>query len=175
MSLFTGVLFTGVLFTGVIVYWCHYLQSENVSIKDLHNQRVTMPTLEYHNKNWTWTDMLMEVKKDYKTAIVQQTIKSAIGMKRSDDVAGLVSPKMKRHVPDTVHMYIMSTAYIVHVYHVYCMYCACISCLLHILCMYTMCTACIVHVYHVYCIYCACIPCVLHVLCMYTVHVILNK
>ena len=31
-----------------------------------------MPTLEYHNENWTWTDMLMEVKKDYKNAIIHQ-------------------------------------------------------------------------------------------------------
>lgn len=48
------------------------LQSENVSIKDLQNQRVMLPILEYHNKNWTWTDMLMEVKKDYKNAIISQ-------------------------------------------------------------------------------------------------------
>lgn len=42
--------------------------------------------------------MLMELKKDYKHVIVQQTIKSAIGMKGSDEVAGLVSPKAKRSV-----------------------------------------------------------------------------
>ena len=49
-----------------------YLQSENVSFKDLQNQRVVLPILEYHNRNWTWTDMLMEVKKDYKNAIISQ-------------------------------------------------------------------------------------------------------
>lgn len=47
-------------------------QGENWSYKDLQNQVMTMPTLEYHNKNWTWTDMLMEVKKDYKNAIIHQ-------------------------------------------------------------------------------------------------------
>lgn len=67
-----------------------------MSLKDLQNQRVVVPTLEYHDKNWTWTDMLMELKKDYRSAIVQQTIKSAIGMKGPDEVAGLVSPKSKR-------------------------------------------------------------------------------
>jgi heme oxygenase len=67
-----------------------------VSFKDLQNQRVIIPTLEYHNKNWTWTDMLMELKKDYRSVIVQQTLKSAIGMKGSDEAAGLVSPKAKR-------------------------------------------------------------------------------
>ena len=83
-----------------VVGWDKYnpflSQSENVSFKDLQNQRVTVPTLEYHNRNWTWTDMLMEVKKDYKMAIVGQTIKSAIGMKAADDMTGLVSPKIKR-------------------------------------------------------------------------------
>lgn len=74
-----------------------YKNEHNVSFKDLQNQRVNVPTLEYHNKNWTWTDMLMEVKKDYRSAIVQQTLKSAIGMRGSDEVAGLVSPKAKRH------------------------------------------------------------------------------
>ena len=49
-----------------------FAQSENVSFKDLQNQRVMLPILEYHNKNWTWTDMLMEVKKDYKNAIISQ-------------------------------------------------------------------------------------------------------
>ena len=67
-----------------------------MSFKDLQNQRVNVPTLEYHNKNWTWTDMLMELKKDYRSVIVQQTLKSAIGMRGSDEVAGLVSPKARR-------------------------------------------------------------------------------
>lgn len=43
-----------------------------MSLKDLNNVLVTVPTLEYHNKNWSWTDMLMEVKRDYKNAIVHQ-------------------------------------------------------------------------------------------------------
>lgn len=33
---------------------------------------VTVPTLEYHNCNWTWGDMLMEVKKVYKQHIIQK-------------------------------------------------------------------------------------------------------
>ena len=60
------------IFELVIVQYDITLQSENVSIKDLQNQRVMLPILEYHNKNWTWTDMLMEVKKDYKNAIISQ-------------------------------------------------------------------------------------------------------
>jgi hypothetical protein len=55
---------------------------------------MSMPTLEYHNRNGTWRDMLMEVKKDYKNAIIHQTLKSAIGMKESDENSGLASPKL---------------------------------------------------------------------------------
>ncbi len=51
---------------------CYGVQSENVSIKDLQKVLVTVPTLEYHNQNWTWTDMLLEVKRDYKNAIIHQ-------------------------------------------------------------------------------------------------------
>ena len=61
-------------------------QSENVSFKDLQNQRVMLPILEYHNRNWTWTDMLMEVKKDYKNAIISQvgTTTQMPAMRRGD-------------------------------------------------------------------------------------------
>ncbi|CAI8057604.1 Protein KIAA0100 [Geodia barretti] len=66
------------------------------SYKDLQNQVMNMPTLEYHNRNLTWRDMLMEVKRDYKNAIIHQTLKSAIGMKESEESSGLASPKLRR-------------------------------------------------------------------------------
>lgn len=75
---------------------CVNYKGENVSIKDIQNGRFTIPTLEYHNKNWTWADMLMELKKDIKSVIVQQHLKSVVGMKETDEKAGLVSPKMTR-------------------------------------------------------------------------------
>ena len=60
------------------MYRVLFAQSESVSIKDLQNQLVTVPTLEYHNRNWTWTDMLMELKKDYKNAIVHQVRRGVV-------------------------------------------------------------------------------------------------
>lgn len=80
----------------------------------MHEQLVTVQTREYHNKKWTWRELLLEVKKDYKTAIISQvcvclcahficvwppsqTIKSAIGMKESEESAGLASPKFGRY------------------------------------------------------------------------------
>ena len=49
------------------------LQAEKgTNLKDVQDFMVTVPTLEYHNRNWTWTDMLMEVKKVYKQHIIQK-------------------------------------------------------------------------------------------------------
>ena len=94
-----------------------------MSFKDLQNQRVTVPTLEYHNRNWTWTDMLMEVKRDYKIAIVGQTIKSAIGMKgSSDEVAGLASPKLTRLVRSCsmgTHILLIASLLLLHIHFIY--------------------------------------------------------
>lgn len=50
-----------------------YMQAEKgANIKDVQDFMVTVPTLEYHNRNWTWGDMLMEVKKVYKQHIIQK-------------------------------------------------------------------------------------------------------
>lgn len=49
------------------------MQAEKgANIKDVQDFMVTVPTLEYHNRNWTWGDMLMEVKKVYKQHIIQK-------------------------------------------------------------------------------------------------------
>ena len=86
-------------------------------MKEMHDQLVTVQTLEYHNRNCTWRELLLEVKKDYKNAIISQvcvcvcvvcvhfvcvrvsllqTIKSAIGIRESEERAGLASPKLVR-------------------------------------------------------------------------------
>ena len=45
---------------------------KGANLKDIQDFMVAVPTLEYHNRNWTWTDMLMEVKKVYKQHIIQK-------------------------------------------------------------------------------------------------------
>ena len=59
------------------------MQAEKgTNIKDVQDFMVTVPTLEYHNRNWTWTDMLMEVKKVYKQHIIQKvSLTSLKGMR----------------------------------------------------------------------------------------------
>jgi hypothetical protein len=75
---------------------CITYKGESISVKEMHEQLVTVPTVEYHNLNMSWRALLLEIKKDYKNAIITQTIKSAIGMKESEEKAGLSSQTLGR-------------------------------------------------------------------------------
>lgn len=41
---------------------------------DIDNFKVSTPTLEYHNRNWTWKDLFMAIKRDCKQAIVPKVV-----------------------------------------------------------------------------------------------------
>uniref|UniRef100_A0A1X7V154 FMP27/BLTP2/Hobbit GFWDK motif-containing RBG unit domain-containing protein n=1 Tax=Amphimedon queenslandica TaxID=400682 RepID=A0A1X7V154_AMPQE len=75
---------------------CITFKGDGISVKEMHEQLVTIPTLQYHDLNVSWQDLLLEIKKDYKRSIISQTIKSVIGMKESEEKAGLSSPKIGR-------------------------------------------------------------------------------
>ncbi|XP_065892546.1 bridge-like lipid transfer protein family member 2 isoform X2 [Dysidea avara] len=64
-----------------------YKAEKGTNLKDVQDFMVTVPTLEYHNRNWTWTDMLMEVKKVYKQHIIQKGIKTVFGIREEDEAA----------------------------------------------------------------------------------------
>ena len=49
-----------------------YIQGDSISVKEMHEHLVTVPTLQYHDLNMSWQDLLLEIKKDYKTAIIAQ-------------------------------------------------------------------------------------------------------
>lgn len=38
----------------------------------MSNFKLTLPSLEYHNCTWTWLDLLMAMKKEYKQAVLSQ-------------------------------------------------------------------------------------------------------
>ena len=68
---------SAIRYVQVVMQWVWnaavYMQAEKgANIKDVQDFMVTVPTLEYHNRNWTWGDMLMEVKKVYKQHIIQK-------------------------------------------------------------------------------------------------------
>ena len=39
---------------------------------DVHNFSLVIPTLEYHNRTWTWHDLLMAMKRDCKDVLLSQ-------------------------------------------------------------------------------------------------------
>ena len=42
------------------------------NIMDVHNFSLVIPTLEYHNRTWTWHDLLMAMKRDCKDVLLSQ-------------------------------------------------------------------------------------------------------
>lgn len=42
------------------------------NLVDVHNFRLNLPSLQYQNRTWTWLDLMMAVKKDYKQVLVGQ-------------------------------------------------------------------------------------------------------
>ena len=42
------------------------------NLVDVHNFRLTLPSLQYQSRTWTWLDLMMAVKKDYKQVLVGQ-------------------------------------------------------------------------------------------------------
>lgn len=43
---------------------------------DVHDFSLLIPTLEYHNRTWTWHDLLMAMKKDCVNVLVSQVSSS---------------------------------------------------------------------------------------------------
>ncbi|XP_072163323.1 bridge-like lipid transfer protein family member 2 [Diadema setosum] len=58
-----------------------YKGEKDKNIEDVHNFHLILPSLEYHNRTWTWLDFLMAMKKEYKNALVSQAIKEKLWFK----------------------------------------------------------------------------------------------
>ncbi|CAB3977815.1 Hypothetical predicted protein [Paramuricea clavata] len=76
-------------------------EKEKNLVMDVHNFRLTLPTLQYQNRTWTWLDLMMTVKKDYKNVLVGQqptgrkkkkkSLLSKFGLKQKCDKTDAVS------------------------------------------------------------------------------------
>ncbi|XP_071848291.1 bridge-like lipid transfer protein family member 2 isoform X2 [Apostichopus japonicus] len=55
-----------------------YKGEKEKNIEDVSNFKLTLPSLEYHNCTWTWLDLLMAMKKEYKQAVLSQAIKEKL-------------------------------------------------------------------------------------------------
>ncbi|XP_013780034.1 protein KIAA0100-like, partial [Limulus polyphemus] len=60
-----------------------YKGEKEKNIEDLHDCSLMLPTLEYHNRTWTWLDLLLEMKNDSKRVLLSQAIKQKLQIKSS--------------------------------------------------------------------------------------------
>eukprot|EP00794_Sanderia_malayensis_P014359 gene14357-15855_t len=58
-----------------------YKGEKDRNIEDAHDFNLCLPTLEYHNRTWTWQDLSMALKKDYTQVLVPQIIKEKLHLK----------------------------------------------------------------------------------------------
>ncbi|CAD5211079.1 unnamed protein product [Bursaphelenchus xylophilus] len=55
-----------------------YKGNKEKNIEDIDRFNLTFPLCEYHNKNWTWLDLSLAIKKSYRNILVQQFMKQKI-------------------------------------------------------------------------------------------------
>ncbi|XP_078363340.1 bridge-like lipid transfer protein family member 2 isoform X2 [Oculina patagonica] len=55
-----------------------YKGEKDRNIIDVHDFSLVIPTLEYHNRTWTWHDLLMAMKKDCVNVLLSQAIKEKL-------------------------------------------------------------------------------------------------
>jgi len=52
-----------------------YKGNKGKNLEDLHNVSLILPTIEYHNRTWTWLDLFMSLKNDSKRVLLSQALK----------------------------------------------------------------------------------------------------
>ncbi|ORZ34566.1 golgi-body localization protein domain-domain-containing protein [Catenaria anguillulae PL171] len=50
-----------------------YRGNKEKNIEDIHEFVLTLPTMEYHNKTWTWLEFLTQVRRDVFFAVLSHT------------------------------------------------------------------------------------------------------
>ncbi len=65
----------------------HTQGEKDYNIEDYHNFVVKLAMLEYHNRTWTWLDLLMQIKQDSQSALVAQAIKEKLRIRKGDEGA----------------------------------------------------------------------------------------
>jgi len=65
-------------FFSILVLFVCTKGEKDRNIIDVHDFSLVIPTLEYHNRTWTWHDLLMAMKKDCINVLVSQAIKEKL-------------------------------------------------------------------------------------------------
>ncbi|OTF79151.1 hypothetical protein BLA29_003594, partial [Euroglyphus maynei] len=60
-----------------------YKGNKNKNLSDLHDVYLLIPTIEYHNRTWTWLDLLMALKNDSKRVLFSQALKHKFHISKS--------------------------------------------------------------------------------------------
>lgn len=60
-----------------------YKGYKNKNLEDLHEVLLMLPTIEYHNRTWTWLDLLMALKNDSKRELLSQALKHKFHISKS--------------------------------------------------------------------------------------------
>ncbi|GFS83721.1 protein KIAA0100 [Nephila pilipes] len=55
-----------------------YKGKKEKNIEDVHDLSLVLSTIEYHNRTWTWLDLLMALKNDAKKILLSQAIKQRL-------------------------------------------------------------------------------------------------
>lgn len=55
-----------------------YKGKKEKNLEDVHDLSLVLSTIEYHNRTWTWLDLLMALKNDAKKTLLSQAIKQKI-------------------------------------------------------------------------------------------------
>lgn len=51
-----------------------YKGKKEKNLEDVHDLSLVLSTIEYHNRTWTWLDLLMALKNDAKKILLSQVI-----------------------------------------------------------------------------------------------------
>ncbi|XP_017460551.1 PREDICTED: protein KIAA0100-like [Rhagoletis zephyria] len=60
-----------------------YKGNKNKNLEDLRDVNLILPTFEYHNRTWTWLDLLMALKNDSKRVLLSQALKHKFHISKS--------------------------------------------------------------------------------------------
>ncbi|KAF7489462.1 Uncharacterized protein SSS_04779 [Sarcoptes scabiei] len=75
----------------------NYKGHKNKNFEDLHDVYLLIPTIEYHNRTWTWLDLLMALKNDSKRVLFTQALRHKFHISKSKP---LMEPEKKQTQSD---------------------------------------------------------------------------
>ncbi|KAI2804677.1 hypothetical protein BLOT_003665, partial [Blomia tropicalis] len=75
-----------------------YKGNKNKNLEDLHDVNLMLPTVEYHNRTWTWLDLLMSLKNDSKRVLLSQALKHKFHISKSSKPVANESDKKQSTV-----------------------------------------------------------------------------